>query len=401
MKKLFIILTMLISPCFAEQVEQNNNQFALDLYSMLAKEGTPNIVFSSYSIYSNLSMVYLGAKGQTAEEMGNVLRITNTSSRLYSQNHDWILRLITPPDYQGYKLQIANGIFTNKGISVLKNFKNIATENFNAAIQSIDFAKPDNALKSINNWFSDQTNGKIPNLLEKADINSSTRFVLTSAIYFEGKWVNPFDARKTTMAPFHVTRDETIQVPMMQQTGSFAYFETDIARGIWLPIVLGPNAESTPSCVILLPREDALFDNLEMSFDVNAISHWMAKSTQKYVDLQLPKFCFSQKLPLNAILQQMGMKLPFTTEADFSGISGNKDLYLSRVVHGAFFALDEKGITAAAGTASSIGIKSAPTKEQPISFKVDRPFLFFLVDQNAEAILFMGKLSRPDLATCP
>lgn len=402
MKKLFFILLTAISPCFGEGITEGNNQFVLDVYAKLVSGGNENIIFSPYSIFSNLSMVYTGAKDKTAEEIAAVLHVTMPPDLLARLNHQWIERLITPNKKTGYQLQVANGLFVNKGVEILKPFTKMATSDFNASVASIDFSAPDKATDTLNAWFSNQTEGKISSLLQKGDLDALTKLVIASAIYFHGNWVQPFDPKETRDDVFHLSENQTVTVPMMHQTAVFPYFENALAQGLWLPLRLGTRAEASPSFVILVPREYDLLDNLEGSFDSDAVSHWMQAAEQTLIQVQMPKFCFSEKIQLASILQQLGMKVPFTTQANFSGINGQKDLYLSKVIHASFIGVDENGVTATAGTASSIGMKSTgPNKKEPTIVDANRPFLFFIVDQETESILFMGKLTNPDVARCP
>jgi serpin B len=122
------------------------------------------------------------------------------------------------------------------------------------------------------------------------------------------------------------------------------------------------------------------------------------KSTLENLDLQkvhirLPKFTLKERFDLNQVLSQLGISTAFTSKANFSGIDGKLDLYLSKVLHEAYFALDESGIVAAAATAASINTKSAGGV--PKEFIVDHPFIFALVDLQTKIPLFLGELITP------
>lgn len=402
MKKIFIslILTFFL-PLHAHLVDHDNNELALSLYESLSSEDASNLVFSSYSIYSSLSLLYAGAAAQTAEEIAAVLHLTDSREALITQNHDWIERLITPKDAAGYRLAILNGIFLDKQETLLPSYQEMAYSQFDARVERVDFSDLKVAVPRINRWISDATEGKIFSLLDPKDVDPLTRLILINALYFEGMWARPFDPKQTKKENFHLETGETTPVDMMRQIDYFSYFSTADAEGVWLPFQVGERDQASPSCLILLPKNDSLLKKLESDQDADIVSHWMAASKQTFIDLELPKFCLNQKIPLNGVLQALGMQTAFSNGADFSGITGSSTLKLSRVDHGAYFKIDESGVVAAAATSSSIGMKSAPIKKNAIHFRADRPFLFFIIDQNAESILFMGRLSDPRVGGCP
>lgn len=111
------------------------------------------------------------------------------------------------------------------------------------------------------------------------------------------------------------------------------------------------------------------------------------------VDLILPKFKISSDLDLKSTLMDLGVKDMFDeSAADFSGITGRPNIYVSDALHKAYVEVNEEGTEAAAST----GISFVPTSIAPETHvKVDRPFLMILKEHSTGAVLFIGRLMVP------
>jgi serpin B len=291
----------------------------------------------------------------------------------------------------------ANGLFADQDTNILPFFSKLMKKNYKAKLASLDFGQSDQALQIINGWISNETKGKIPKLMESSDIDATTRLVLVNAVYFQGQWVHPFDPKRTNDQPFHSTEGD-VTVSMMQQTSRFSYYETGSAQILALPFT--PQAQGPRiSCLIVLPQSSADGTDLELSSTL--LKDWIDHLTPKKVTLTLPRFCLRTRFDLREALSQMGMAGAFTEKADFSGIDGTHDLYLSKVVHEAYFSLNESGVEAAAATGAAMNVTTAgPDTTPPILFTADHPFYFFLIDHESGALLFSGKLFHPDSSAC-
>lgn len=376
-----------------DQMVHDHTQFATLLYQAVAPSEPSNLVFSPYSISTCLSMVFLGARSTTADEIQTTLRLNLDREQIPSTTLALMQQLESKTkDATGYQLKLANAVWVDQQTYILSDYSHTLESAFRAKIDRINFQQASAATETINRWVSDQTSAKITDLLHPGDIDENTRLVLTNAVYFQGSFTSPFDEKKTKKSPFYPTPDTSSTVPMMQQTGSFAYLENDLFQMAGLPFKSKNGARM--SLVILLPRST---DNLlQIENDLSdSFREWLTAMKGERLVLQIPKFTVKKRLDLNQILQNMGMKIPFTTQANFSGIDGKLDLYLSKVVHEALFALDEAGVVAAAATAAGIGVTSAPPTAAPLPFIADRPFLYFIVDMASNEILFMGKFQEP------
>ncbi len=217
------------------QLSEDHSQFAFSLYPDLAAEDE-NLVFSPYSIANCLSMVYLGARGDTAIEMQKALNLEverkNLAKTSFSLNQSLLPKAGAEKTYQ---LNIANAAWVDQGIFILTDFRYALEEQFKAKLGKLNFSLPDNAMATINAWTAQNTQNKIPELLSKGDVTATTKLMLTNAVYFEGNWAQPFDLRSTQDWPFQPTADTSMNVKMMHQVGSILYYENDLMQAAALP----------------------------------------------------------------------------------------------------------------------------------------------------------------------
>lgn len=397
MKKLLLCI-FFTTQIFSQSVGYDLGKFAFDLDQTLPQLNE-NIVFSPYSIFSNLALISYGADTETAQQIQKVLHLSQTGERFLQVFHKQLKGLGTLHK-DGYQCNIANGLFPNKETHFLKNFDNIAKEFFLANLQSVDYKIVDQALKTINGYVYEKTHGKISKILDKNDINNSTRFVIVNSIYFEGDWSHPFPLNKTKMSPFYTKKENDFKVPTLSQVQFFPYYEDDELQCLSLPFSRKDSIQPLLECVIVLPKKDSLVDvNSTLSF--TKLNKILDLRKMHHVSVEIPKFCFSQRINLNTSLITLGMKLPFTYQADFSKIDGTKNLFLNTVIHETFFSFYEKGVTASAATASSIEITSEyPSIDDIIVFKANHPFFFFIIDYHSRSILFMGRCYKPEGGLC-
>lgn len=377
-----------------QELIKDQSEFAFSLYSQL-KGGEANVVFSPYSIFSCLSMVYVGAKGDTAEEIKTALHLFLSQNGI-GKTSSLLAKALFPltQDPSDYELHMANGMWFDKDTFILSDFRHLIADEFGANLQSLDFSQPNDALEKINDWTANQTQGKITNFLKLQDIDSSTRVLLTNALYFKGSWNSAFDPKKTALAPFFNTPDTSIQVAMMQQTENLLYFQDDQVQVLGLPFASKHPSKAPLACLFVLPAKEQPLSDVEASISQTVLKRWLSTLKETYVHATLPKFTLNQMINLNQALQTLGIKTAFSKDANFSRMDGMRDLFLNKVLHQTYFALDEFGVTAAATTSASLSMKGVLEKNSPIDFTANHPFLFMIVDLKSEAVLFMGRLGQ-------
>jgi serine protease inhibitor len=371
-------------------IVEGNTEFCLDLYRQLStSEG--NLFFSPYSISNALAMTYAGARGQTAAEIAQVFHFQLEPNRLHPAFAELIAAL-EPESASTYELAIANRLWGQKNYGFLPEFLNLTERYYSAPLQEVDFINAtENARLTINAWVEQQTQNKIQDLLSQGILNPSTRLVLTNAIYFKGNWLVPFDASKTQNQPFYLSSGETIDVPMMHQMEYWNYAHLDGLQVLELPY-----EGETLSMVILLPEQIDGLVQLEQQLTPDHLQEWLS-SAQEFpmtmdgapVSVWLPKFKLTSTFELKDILSAMGMPQAFTN-ADFSGMNGQRDLVISKVIHKAFVDVNEQGTEAAAATAVLMATRGGNQ-----TFRIDRPFIFLIRDRNSGSILFLGRVVNP------
>jgi len=392
-------LPVVLAACFflplparaqTNSLSAGNTAFALDLYAQL-KSGEGNLFFSPYSISTCLAMTYAGACGETEAQMARTLHFETDQGKFHAEFGKLQNELNAIQEKKDVELNIANGLWGQEGHPFLPAFLDTATKMYEAKLKQVDFrtdAEP--ARKEINDWVSDKTKGKITDLIAPGVLNPGTRLVLVNAIYFKGAWLHQFKKSSTAEMPFSVSRNEKIQTKMMNQSEYFRYADLGALQLLELAYKGGDI-----SMVVLLPREIGGLKALESSLNQKQLDGWMTQAKSEKVNVFLPKFKLTQQFSLANTLAAMGMTDAFSPRADFSGMDGAKDLYISAVVHKAFVDVNEEGTEAAAATA--VGMRaSVMMRPQPVPvFRADHPFLFLIRDTHSGSILFLGRVTNP------
>jgi serpin B len=381
------------SPDDNTMLSEGNGEFAFDLYRNLkSKEG--NFFYSPYSISAALGMTYAGARGETEQQMADTLHFTLPQDRLHPAFNHLDLKLESRgegaqgSDDKGFRLSVANALWGQKGFSFLPDFLDTLAVNYGAGLRILDFAQETEISRlTINGWVSDETEGRIKDLIPQGVIDPSTRLVLTNAIYFNAAWQYPFEKDYTSNGAFTQLDGTQVTVPMMRQTEVFGYAEGD---GYKAAELLYDGREL--SMVILLPDEGT-FGTFEESLNFTTVSDIIDSLTTNSVALTIPTFEFDSEFNLKETLSAMGMPVAFSGAADFSGMTGKADLYIDEVIHKAFVAVNEAGTEAAAATA--VVMKESAMPLEQYEFTADHPFIFFIRDIETGAILFAGRILNP------
>ncbi len=367
---------------------RGNNTFALNLYGEL-KEQEGNLFFSPFSISAALAMTYGGARGNTAAQMEQVLYFEVTAERLHQTFAQLLEQLNARGKKGGYQLSVANALWGQQGVGFLKKFLDLTEKHYGAGLQQVDFAAATEAARqTINAWVEKETQGKIKDLIQPGVLNALTKLVLTNAIYFKGTWAEQFDRKATRDTPFTLATRRQVKVPMMHKTENFGYTEAEGFQALELPY-----AGDDLSMVIFLPREVDGLAALEKELSLENLESWLGGLRRQTVQVSLPRFTMTSEFGLQDVLKSLGMTDAFSGAADFSGMTGRRDLFISAVIHKAFVDVNEEGTEAAAATAVVMMTSAAP--RPPVVFRADHPFLFLIRDNRSGSILFIGRLVNP------
>jgi len=380
-----------VAPIAQPVMAAANDAFAVAMYGrMAAQKG--NVFFSPSSIHTALAMTYAGAAGQTATQMFQALALPGDlpATRVHPA-YKAFLDVLKPGKDAGYQLNVANALWGQKGFAWLPEFLKTTKDNYGAGLREVDFAgATEEARKTVNGWVEKETKDKIKDLLPRGILTADTRLVLTNAVYFKGDWAVQFDKRATADAPFHLSADKTVQAPLMYRKDRFGYTEDQAVQVLSIPY-----KGNELSMVVLLPKALDGLPAVEKDLNPIRLNGLLGGLRPRKVEVYLPKFKATCRFRLEQPLQALGMIDAFdAAKADFSGMDGKKDLYVTAVVHKAFVDVHEEGTEAAAATGVAIGLTSAMPDPEPV-FRADHPFLFLIRHNATGAILFMGRLADP------
>lgn len=367
------------------RVIETNNQFGLELLkTVFSTEEAPNIMISPASVSLALGMAYNGAGTTTMDAFEQVLDYDGlTREEVNKISQELINVLVT--NVEGNLLEIANSLWYDDGFPVEQGFIDLNRNYYDAQVRALDFRSAE-AVKTINDWVSDKTHGKIDEIIR--NIDPAVMVILINAIYFNCVWEVKFDPDDTRPAPFY-NEDGSLweEVDMMKLESTFNATFTDRYSGVELPYKNGKF-----SMYLFLPAERVTVNELAGTLDAEMWKVWLAGFSEiKDFTVQMPKFKFEYERSLSDDLKAIGLQVAFTDQADFSGISP-EHLQISDVIHKTYIDVNEEGTEAAAVTA----IMFENTALKPLSIiRLDRPFLFAITETSSQSILFMGKVSRP------
>ena len=296
--------------------------------------------------------------------------------------------------HPGYQLRVADALWAQQGEAFLPAYLAMTSTNYGAGFHAVDFAKvPEEVRRTINQWIERQTEDKIKDLLQPGVVTTDTRLVLTNAIYFKANWQSQFEKTRTQEEDFHLSASETVRTPLMHREGAYNYFDGGTFQVLEIPY---KGAEL--SMLVFLPKDPGGLPALEQSLTPPELQRWLGGlQAESKVILTLPKFKMTRAFELGKALSAMGMKQAFARgAADFSAMTGKRDLWISAAIHKAYVDVDEEGTEAAAATATVFRTLSmrAPQPE-PIVFRADHPFLFLIRDNRSRGILFIGRVADP------
>jgi len=371
-----------------QEVIKANNEFAFDLYSELGKSESGNIFYSPYSISAALAMTYEGAKDQTAKEMKSVFHFPE--SNILRPNFAAIYNDINKENDK-YELKTGNALWVQKDYPFLEDYMSRAERYYGGKAVNVDFVnETEKTRQTINSFIEAQTKNKIKDLIPAGFLNPLTRLVLTNAIYFKGTWTWQFDESKTQEQDFKITSDNVVQTPMMRMNPEktrFNYAQLDDLQILELPY-----KGAKISMLILLPKDN--LKSIEKNLTLEKLNEYKSEMEETKLDsIMIPKFEFDTKYFMKETLADLGMPTAFIEAADFSGMTGMRDLFIDFVIHQAYVKVDEEGTEAAAATA--VGMKLTAMPEQTNDFIADHPFVFMIQDKTNDNILFLGRVVDP------
>ena len=368
----------------AAEIIDAGDQFAFELFHQTCSLSTKeNIMISPLSVSYALGMTYNGAADSTLEAFKNVLHFGELTNLEVNETYKDLMNQLVHLDDQ-VLFSIANSIWYRQGANVLKEFIAANQEYFDAAVRELDFSDP-KSVDIINDWIADKTNDKIQDMLDY--IPSDAYMYLVNAIYFKATWKYEFDKDNTYSGTFYKEDETTSQADFMKIKGNFYYTLHTGYSAVELPY-----GDSAFSMVALLPAEGSSVSELIAMLDRDAWNTRHTYSSPQEVQVELPKFKYEFKTLMNDHLKNLGLGVAFDGGADFSRITEETDLYISRVIHQTCIDVNEEGTEAAAATIVEMRETSAG---EPLTIRFNKPFLYIIKENSTGAIMFMGKVGQP------
>jgi len=362
-------------------VVSSSNRFAFDLLEALnTGQEDENLFVSPLSVSMALGMTMNGAASTTFDQMRATLGFDGLSREQVNAAYRDLLDLFLGLD-RNVEATIGNSVWYREGFPVHPEFLDDVTSAFAAHVEAVDFADPA-TVDLINAWVRNATRSRIDGIVERID--PLDRMFLVNAIYFNGRWREPFDPAMTGHDTFRGS-DGPVPVEMMRRIGSFRFLQRADLSAVDLPYGNGAF-----SMTILLPAEDGDVNELLRALDAETWSQIVSGFGMGTLAVSIPRFRLEYDESLVRPLRSMGMVAPFSGEADFSRMSPEEGLRISEVRHRTFVQVDEAGTEAAAATGVTVGVVSAPP-----SFRVDRPFLVAIRERFSGTLLFLGKVMAP------
>ena len=377
------------SDAAAQALAGDDTAFALAFFPPAAQAAGAgkNVILSPYGVSAVLSMLDVGAAGETAAQIESTLSLPGSGAAVAPAYAMLACADENDGSSDGNQLSIANALWGQESMPFQASFLSTLATGYSAPLQQADFVHDaGGATDDINQWVSTRTQGAIPTLFHPGELDASTRLVLVNAVYFRGTWATGFDPSATRPQAF--TLEDGSQVPVATMDGTMTLSQ---GTGDGFSVVEVPYKGGAVAIDFLLP--DAQLSALEASLTPAALATSLGSLHAQEAELFLPRFSFTTHLVLNPVLSGMGMTDVFLpAKADLSGIDGQHDLFVSLVVQQAMIEVDEQGTVAAAATGVSVGVNAVAL---PLAVRVDKPFLFLLRDTRTGSVLFMGHVEDP------
>lgn len=376
-----------------ELVVAGLRSFAAELYTELVGDG--NMVFSPVSVYTALAMTYAGAAGTTADEMAALLGDGLSFEAFHSAMNAFDQVLATRnheanASEGAVEIAVANSLWGQQGMAFEAPFLDLLARDYGSGMRIVDFIDPsarEEGRRAINDWVAGETNDRIEELIQQGVLDDMVRLVLVNAVYLDAAWQSPFEPAATTDDPFLLLDGSETSVETMHQRVTVPY---GVGEG-WQAVRI-PYAGNELGMLVVLP-DIGSYEQVEDSLSLGLLDTVSGALSLEPVMLSLPKWEMRTQVGLVPPLRALGLSEATSGAADFSGMTGEGNLFISEVVHEAWISADEAGTEAAAATAAIMSLTALPL--DPIPFTVDRPFIFALEDIETGSILFMGRVVDP------
>ncbi|XP_077154858.1 serpin H1 [Ranitomeya variabilis] len=359
---------------------------AFNLYQTMAKDKkVENILLSPVVVASSLGLVNLAGKASTAAQAKAVLSVDKLSDDHIHAGLSELLNEVSNSTARNVTWKIGNRLYGPSSISFSDDFVKNSKKHYNYEHSKINFRDKRSALKSINEWAAQTTDGKLPEVT--SEVEKTDGALIVNAMFFKPHWDEKFHHKMVDNRGFMVSRSFTVSVPMMHRTGMYNYYEDEVNT---LQILEMPLAHKLSSMIIIMPYHVEPLERVDKLLTREQVKTWIGKMQKRAVAVSLPKISMEVSHDLQKHLGELGLTEAIDkSKADLSKISGKKDLYLSNLFHAAALEWDTEG------NPFDSDLYAREELRSPKLFYTDHPFVFLIKDNKTDSILFIGRLIRP------
>ncbi|XP_006627785.1 serpin H1b [Lepisosteus oculatus] len=370
----------------ASMLADTSASLAFNLYHNMAKDkNAENILFSPVVVASSLGLVHLGGKSSTASQAKTVLSADKVKDDQLHTGLSELLTEVSNSTARNVTWKIGSRLYGPSSVNFADEFVKSSKKHYNYEHSKINFRDKRSAVKSINEWAAQTTDGKLPEVTK--DVEKTDGAMIVNAMFFKPHWDEKFHHKMVDNRGFLVSRSYTVSVPMMHRTGLYMFHEDSEKR---LYVLSMPLAHKMSSMIIIMPYHVEPLERLEKLLTRKQLDTWISKMEERAVAVSLPKVCMEVSHNLQKHLGELGLtEAVDKAKADLSNISGKKDLYLSNVFHASAMELDTEG------NPFDTNIYGSEKLRNPKLFYADHPFIFVIKDNKTNSILYIGRLVRP------
>ncbi|XP_051562625.1 plasminogen activator inhibitor 1-like [Myxocyprinus asiaticus] len=385
---IMLVISALCGTSLCNLIQEQQTDFGLRVFSE-AVQSSPdrNLALSPFGISSVLGMAQLGAYGSTLQMLTSKMGYSLQDRGMPMQQ-----RLLQRDLASEEGVEVASGVMVDRKIVLEKVFRHSLAKAFQSVPNQVDFSQPENARQMINSWTSDHTDGMIPNFLPSGVLSERTRLVLLNALHFHGLWKMPFDPKLTVEQLFHRVNGSAVSVPMMRMTQKFNYGDFVTEDGVDYDVIEVPYEGESLSMLLVTPFErDVPLMALNKELSSSRITEWRKEMRKVNKQLAIPRFSMDSEIDLKSTLSKMGLGDIFIqSKADFSRITTEEPLCVSKVLHRVKIEVNEEGTKGSSATAAVIYSRMAVEE-----ITLDRPFYFLIQHKPSGALLFTGQVNQP------
>ncbi|KAM9313868.1 plasminogen activator inhibitor 1 [Pholidichthys leucotaenia] len=385
---LYVCVVLTLTTVGLGSLHDKQTDFGLKVFSQLTQHSVDkNVAFSPYGVASVMAMAQLGASGNTHRALTSVMGFSLRDRGMPRQQ-----RLLQRDVSKEEGVEMTSGVMVERKMSLEKGYRRALAKAFQTQPHQVDFTRPDQAVGIINAWVSDHTAGAIPEFFTPGSLTDETRLVLLNALHFQGLWKVPFDHKLTQERMFQCANGSSVPMLMMRLTNRFNYGEFVTANGVDYDVIEVPYEGDSLSMFLVSPFEPEVpLRALSADLSSQKIQQWRDEMRNVNRQLALPRFTVNSDVNLKSVLVDMGLGDLFNlATADFTRITSDERLCLSKVLQKVKLEVTEDGTRGAAATAAVMFSRMAVEE-----ITLDRPFLFLIQHKHTGAVLFVGHFNQP------